>query len=171
MEDLVLKLNDIISIKETDTYSITGTTVDGTFRFSVIPEAKFKENVTHYIYLKSFTGWSYFPNLDNSNNKFIYSNPTGTKKEIVFKTGSYQIEDYNNAVHMNMLLKGDKGAPDSNLTRHKLEIKEDPKDEQAISIFPYNPTSRIIIKVKQGYKLHFEKELGLKNWVSMKELL
>jgi hypothetical protein len=46
-----------------------------------------------------------------------------------------------------MLLKGDKGVPDPNLTRHKLEIKEDPKDEQAISIFSYNPTSRIMIRI------------------------
>src|SRR5271156_4119860 len=113
MEDFILKLNDIISIKETETYSITGTTVDGTFHCKVIPEAKFKENVTHHVYLKSFTGWSYFPNLDNSNNKFIYSNPTGVKKEIVFKTGSYQIKDYNDMICMNMILNGDKGVPDN----------------------------------------------------------
>jgi hypothetical protein len=90
MEDLILNLNDIISKKETEAYSITGTTVDGTLRYKVVPEAKFKENVTHHVYLKSFTGWSYFPNLDSSNNKFIYSrttdsDPSGNKKEIIFR--------------------------------------------------------------------------------------
>ena len=157
MEELILKLNDTLSMKETETYSITGTTTDGEFRCSVEPEATFKENVTHYVYLKSFTGWSYFPNLDSSNNKFIYTNPAGTKKEIIFQTGSYQIDDYNNMIHMNMLTKGDKGIADNKLTRYKAEIKDDPKDERAISVFPYNPTSKIMIRIKQGYKVHFEK--------------
>jgi hypothetical protein len=167
MEESILKLNDLISKKETETYSITGTTIDGTFRCTVEPEAHYKENVTHFVYLKSFTGWSYFPNLDTSNNKFIYSNPAGAKKEITFQTGSYQIEDYNNMVYINMLLNGDKGIPDNKLKRFKAEIKDDPNDEHAISIFPYIPTSRIMIRIKQGYKVHFEKstwfkELGFK---------
>ena len=73
MDATLLKLNDLLSKKETETYSITGRTTDGTFRVLVEPEANFKEDVTHHIYLKSFTGWSYFPNLDKTNNLFIYS--------------------------------------------------------------------------------------------------
>ena len=146
MDAQILKLNGLLSKKETATYSITGTTSDGTFRCLVEPEAKFKENVTHYVYLKSFTGWSYFPNLDESNNKFIYStiDATGKKwesKQFSINIGAYQISDYNDVVQSNMLLKGDK----------------DEKDEPAIKIYPYIPTSRIMIKIAKGYKVHFTK--------------
>ena len=56
MEASLIKLNDLLSKKETETFSITGTTTDGTFRCLVEPEANFKEGITHYVYLKSFTG-------------------------------------------------------------------------------------------------------------------
>src|SRR3977135_2342776 len=105
MEATLLKLNDLLSKKETETFSITGTTEDGTFRCLVEPEANFKEGITHYVYLKSFTGWSYFPNLDNSNNKFYYSKSQVDPKEkpqiktIRFQIGSYQLTDFNNFIH------------------------------------------------------------------------
>src|SRR5271156_2204362 len=98
METGLIKLNDLLSKKETETFSITGTTEDGTFRCLVEPEANFKEGITHYVYLKSFTGWSYFPNLDTSNNKFYYSK-ANINKVITFQTGSYQLTDYNNFIH------------------------------------------------------------------------
>src|SRR5271156_2929090 len=102
METGLIKLNDLLSKKETETYSITGTTQDGTFRCLVEPEANFKEGITHYVYLKSFTGWSYFPNLDSSNNKFFYSKTNNPQKVITFRTGSYQLADYNNLIHSQM---------------------------------------------------------------------
>src|ERR1700727_3076353 len=128
METSIIKLNDLLSKKETETYSITGTTSDGTFRCLVEPEANFKEGITHYVYLKSFTGWSYFPNLDNSNNKFYYSKEKDKIKTITFQTGSYQLSDYNNFIHSKMLENGDKGEP-LTVTRTEAEIKADPKDE------------------------------------------
>src|SRR5271156_6847457 len=142
METTLLKLNDLLSKKETSAYSITGTTSDGTFRCLVEPEAKFKEDVTHYVYLKSFTGWSYFPNLDSSNNKFIYSTLNNTHKIITIPTGSYQISDYNNFIHLKIkenkepIIKNEVGVIPS-----EEELKADPKDEYPISIFPYVPTS------------------------------
>src|SRR5271156_604148 len=122
METGLIKLNDLLSKKETETFSITGTTEDGTFRCLVEPEANFKEGITHYVYLKSFTGWSYFPNLDTSNNKFIYSINT-VKKEIKFETGSYQLTDYNNLIHSKMLEKGEEKITDrTSETRSEAEI-------------------------------------------------
>src|SRR6266853_4802465 len=121
MEDAILKLNDIISKKETETYSITGRindTSDGKFRCKITPEAKFKEDVTHYVYLKSFTGWSYFPNIDSSNNKFFYWQHTEVKGKLTwyqtvlkFETGSYQLTDYNNMIHTSMMFKNHKVEP------------------------------------------------------------
>ena len=151
MEASLLKLNDLLSKKETETFSITGTTEDGTFRCLVEPEANFKEGITHYVYLKSFTGWSYFPNLDSSNNKFIYS-INNVKKEIKFESGSYQITDYNNLIH-SKIEKVEEKITD----RSEAEIKSDPRSEHAISIFPYIPTSRIMIRIKKGYKVYFSK--------------
>src|SRR5437773_4962293 len=157
METALIKLNDLLSKKETETFSITGTTEDGTFRCLVEPEANFKERITHYVYLKSFTGWSYFTNLDNSNNKFIYSRSSDStinnvKKEIKFESGSYQITDYNNLIHS----KIDK-VEEKITDRSEAEIKSDPRSEHAISIFPYIPTSRIMIRIKKGYKVYFSK--------------
>ena len=175
-ESAILKLNDLLSNKETEAYSITGRITDasdGTFRCKIEPEANFKEGVSHYVYLKSFTGWSYFPNVDNANNKFIYwkheTIPTGNSKiswiqyTINIPPGSYQITDYNDMIHMQMLVNGT--VPSSNTVRSGEEIKSDPKDEYAISIFPYIPTSRIMVRVKKGYKVGFIegtwfKELG-----------
>src|SRR6266853_920080 len=141
MEDAILKLNDIISKKETETYSITGRindTSDGKFRCKITPEAKFKEDVTHYVYLKSFTGWSYFPNIDRSNNKFIYwknSTDKGWPQTVLkFQTGAYQITDYNNMIHTSMMSYKHNGEPPLT-SRQEDEIKADPKDEFAISIF------------------------------------
>src|SRR6266853_4244274 len=154
MEDAILRLNDIISKKETETYSITGRINDaseGKFRCTITPETKFKEDVTHYVYLKSFTGWSYFPNIDSSNNKFMYwqhEKVNGVlswmQYIIKFETGSYQLTDYNNMIHTGMMSKNHKGEP-LLTSRSEDEIKADPKDEFAISIFPYIPTSRIMI--------------------------
>src|SRR3977135_1659948 len=93
VEDSLLKLNDLLSKKETERYSITGATQDGTFRCTIEPEANFKEGITHYVYLKSFCGWSYFPNVDSSNNQFVYSIPDNTSRTITFSTGSYQIAE------------------------------------------------------------------------------
>ena len=165
MEASLLKLNDLLSKKETETFSITGTTEDGTFRCLVEPEANFKEGITHYVYLKSFTGWSYFPNLDSTNNKFYYSKGPLEKpqmKTIRFQTGSYQLTDYNNFIHSQMIEKGEEKITDrttdrTSETRSEAEIKADKTDEHAISIFPYIPTSRIMIRVKKGYKVYFLK--------------
>ena len=173
-EDAVLKLNDLLSKKETETYSITGHTKDGTFRCQVQPEANFKEGVTHYVYLKSFTGWSYFPNLDSNNNQFIYSKVGETiTKSFTLPTGSYQISDYNAIIQANMLTKGDKGEKLTE-ARSEAEIKANPTDEHAIAIFPYIPTSRIMIRVKKGYKVHFLKgswfkELGFNKRTTLGE--
>ena len=127
MEASLIKLNDLLSKKETETYSITGTTTDGTFRYLVEPEANFKEGITHYAYLKSFTGWSYFLNLDTSNNKFFYSKTPVDPKTITFQTGSYQLSDYNNFIHSKMLENGDKGEL-LTVTRSEAEIKSHPKE-------------------------------------------
>ena len=173
METALIKLNDLLSKKETETYSITGTTTDGTFRCLVEPEANFKEGITHYAYLKSFTGWSYFPNLDSSNNKFFYSKTNNLQKVITFQTGSYQITDYNEHIHSKMFENGDKAGETKNgeakngERRTEAESKADKNDEYAISISPYMPTSRIMIRVKKGYTVYFTKgswfkELGFK---------
>ena len=160
METALIKLNDLLSKKETETFSITGTTEDGTFRCLVEPEANFKEGITHYVYLKSFTGWSYFPNLDNSNNKFIFSTPSIQKKIITFESGSYQITDYNNLIHSKMEnrpLACEAKVEEKITDRSEAEIKSDPRSEHAISIFPYIPTSRLMIRIKKGYKVYFSK--------------
>ena len=151
MDATLLKLNDLLSKKETATYSITGRTSDGTFRCTIEPEAKFKEDVTHYVYLKSFTGWSYFPNLDSSNNKFIYSTLDASgkweSKQFSINTGSYQISDYNDIVQSKILEK-EKGKS----LNGDVVVNEKP-----VSIYPYIPTSRIMIKIAKGYKVHFTK--------------
>src|SRR6266853_2519406 len=181
MEDAILKLNDIISKKETETYSITGTAnEEGSFRCVIDPEAKFTEGITHYVYLKSFTGWSYFLNIDRSNNKFFYWQHTKVKGELTwyqtvlkFETGAYQITDYNNMIHTSMMSKNHKGEP-LLTSRSEDEIKADPKDEFAITIFPYIPTSRIMIRIKKGYSVGFQegtwlKELGFNKDTFLKE--
>src|SRR3977135_661703 len=125
MEATLIKLNDLLSKKETETFSITGTTTDGTFRCLVEPEANFKEGITHYVYLKSFTGWSYFPNLDD---KFYYSKGSVEKpqiKTIRFQTGSYQLADYNNFIHSQMITNEDRSQEKTSETRSEAEIKAD----------------------------------------------
>jgi hypothetical protein len=100
------KLNNLLSTKETRVYSISGkiTNNDGTYVCQMSDEQKFKQGVTHDVYLKSFTGWSYFPNVSLKNNKFYFSelrNPKDIKdgkwieKEITFPEGAYNIDDYN----------------------------------------------------------------------------
>ena len=55
-----------------------------------------------------------------------------------------------------MLENGDKVVT-MIINRSEAEIKADPKDEHAIAIFPYIPTSRIMIRIKKGYKVIFSK--------------
>ena len=171
----MLNLADLLSKKETETFSITGTTTDGTYRCLVEPEANFKEGITHYVYLKSFTGWRYFPNLDSTNNRFVYVTPDNKTKEIILQTGSYQIEDYNNIIHAKMLenkepiVKSEVGV-----IRSEAEAKVDRNDEHPIVIFPYIPTSRIMIRVKKGYAVRFQKgtwfkELGFNEKTDLRE--
>ena len=83
---------------------------------------------------------------------------------ITFQTGSYQIKDYNECVQTAMMLNNDKGEK-LLVRRSKAEKDADPEEENAICIFPYIPTSRIMIRIKKGYKVNFAdgtwyKELG-----------
>ena len=67
------------------------------------PKIELDRNKVYEIALVNLETYYSFPNIDNSNNTFVYSHDQGvTWTKIKIPTGSYEIEDLNNAIRFEM---------------------------------------------------------------------
>ena len=137
------KLNNMLSTKETKAYSITGriTTADGSFVCKMDNTQQFKEGVNHYVYLRSFTGWSNFPNLSDNNNKFYYNKQVFGKwfsNEITVPYGACNVIDYSTFINKELEKRGDPGEP------IKLSVQKN--------------SAKCTLHIKKGYDVDFKRE-------------
>jgi hypothetical protein len=138
---------DALNNKEMRVFSIHGkVNADGTFRV-VFPRAQeFKTSVTHYVYMKSFTGWSAFNNVTSKNNKFKFVALTESSltskpnliQSLVLPTGCYDIENYNELVQQ--------------------ELKKKGYDEDAVTITINENSGKSIMVIQKGFKVIFDND-------------
>ena len=150
MEQRLTDLINTLSFKEIQSIEISDICDDnGDIIQDFVEPFIFKENTTYQLSLLSFTTSSFFPNITEKNNKFYYSEPSSVEiKEIEFGKGAYEIKEYAEslAIHLN-------------------SKKEDPNIELSL----IEPIGKVLIKLKPGFKVYFNKpntwykELGFKD--------
>lgn len=159
MEDLIKKLDNTLATKKGSwPITIKGniTNADGSFEYILQDPLQFDNDATYLVWLWNFTGWSNFPNVlaegPQQNNMFYYSIPADSKiKVISIPTSLHGVGTYNDFLHRKLLTTG-----------HILPAdKAGGPPSYPISLTYDLPTQRIVLIVKEGYKVHFEKE---KTW-------
>lgn len=157
MEELIERLNNTLAAKKASwPITIKGsiTNEDGSFVYTLKDPLQFDDDGTYLVWLWNFTSWSNFPNVvaapaEQQNNKFYYSsNAQTSEKEITLPTSLHDVDSYNAFIH------------------RKMETVGDTVGSGAEKVYPANisydlPTQRIVLTVKRGCKVHFDKD---KTW-------
>jgi len=141
----IKQLSDITAQKDTILLELRGVCdKQGVFETKLKKPIKLTSNVSHKISLVSFSATSFFPNLDESSNKFYYSSGSSTAvKTITLDTGAYNIKDYYETIKMYMIKNGD-----------------DPKN---LVIDLNMATGKVSIILTNGYKVYFNRNNTWRN--------
>ena len=71
------------------------------------PKIELDRDKVYEIALVNLETYYSFPNIDETNNVFVYSHDQGTTwTKIKIPTGSYEIDDLNNTLHLEMEKRG-----------------------------------------------------------------
>ncbi len=136
--DKLQELSSLMSEKETVYIEVNSKcNKDGEITESFENNFKFKENISYYVSLIHLTATSFFPNLNEMNNKFYYSSKAVDKdnkiiiEEITLANGCYEISDYNKVIQQ---YAGDN-----------------------IQIILNQASGHVMIKLADGWKVYFDK--------------
>ena len=111
------------------------------------PKIELDRNKVYEIALVNLETYYSFPNIDETNNIFVYSHDQGvTWTKIKIPTGSYEIDDLNNTIRFEMEKRG-----------HYDEVNNDPY----ISISANSNTLKSILIIGQGYQVDFNQQNNL----------
>ena len=111
------------------------------------PKLELDEKKKYEIALVNLETYYSFPNIDETNNTFVYSPDNGNSWEkIKIPEGSYEIDDINNAIQHEMEKR-----------THYDEINED----YYINIAPNTNTLKSVLILEKGYQVVFNHENSL----------
>ena len=111
------------------------------------PKIELDRDKVYEIALVNLETYYSFPNIDDSNNIFVYSHDQGvTWTKIKIPTGSYEIDDLNNTIRFEMERAG-----------HYDEVNNEPY----INIAANSNTLRCILIIGQGYQVDFNQPNNL----------
>ena len=111
------------------------------------PKLELDEKKKYEIALVNLETYYSFPNIDETNNIFVYSPDNGNSWEkIKIPEGSYEIDDINNTIQREMEKRG-----------HYDEINED----YYINIGPNTNTLKSVLILEKGYQVDFNHENSL----------
>ena len=111
------------------------------------PKLELDEEKVYEIALVNLETYYSFPNIDETNNIFVYSPDNGNSWEkIKIPEGSYELDDINNAIQHEMEKRG-----------HYDEINED----YYINISPNTNTLKSILILEKGYQVDFDHQNSL----------
>ena len=111
------------------------------------PKLELDEKKKYEIALVNLETYYSFPNIDETNNTFVYSPDNGNSWEkIKIPEGSYEIDDINNAIQHEMEKR-----------THYDEINED----YYINIAPNTNTLKSVLILEKGYQVDFNHENSL----------
>ena len=111
------------------------------------PKLELDRNKVYEIALVNLETYYSFPNIDETNNVFVYSPDNGNSTvKIKIPEGSYEIDDINNTIQHEMEKRG-----------HYDEINED----YYINITPNTNTLRSVLILENGYQVDFNQQNSL----------
>ena len=111
------------------------------------PKLELDEKKKYEIALVNLETYYSFPNIDETNNTFVYSPDNGNSWEkIKIPEGSYEIDDINNAIQYEMKKR-----------THYDEINED----YYINIAPNTNTLKSVLILEKGYQVDFNHQNSL----------
>ena len=111
------------------------------------PKLELDEKKKYEIALVNLETYYSFPNIDETNNTFVYSPDNGNSWEkIKIPEGSYEIDDINNTIQHEMEKRG-----------HYDEINED----YYINIAPNTNTLKSVLILEKGYQVDFNHQNSL----------
>ena len=149
MNEEALKLLEHIA-KNTDHKTSFQVIVSGnqsSFNTLFNPKIELDRNKVYDIALVNLETYYSFPNIDDSNNIFVYSHDQGqTWTKIKIPIGSYEIDDLNQTIRFEMEKAG-----------HYDEVN----NESYISISANSNTLKSILIIEQGYQVDFNQQNNL----------
>ena len=111
------------------------------------PKIELDRDKVYEIALVNLETYYSFPNIDDTNNVFVYSPDQGTTwVKIKIPTGSYEIDDLNNTIHLEMEKQG-----------HYDEVS----NEYFINIFANSNTLKSVLIIESGYQVDFNQQNNL----------
>ena len=111
------------------------------------PKLELDKNKVYEIALVNLETYYSFPNIDETNNVFVYSPDNGNSwVKIKIPEGSYEIDDINNTIQHEMEKRG-----------HYDEINED----YYINIAPNTNTLKSVLILEKGYQVDFNHQNSL----------
>ena len=111
------------------------------------PKIELDRNKVYEIALVNLETYYSFPNIDDTNNVFVYSHDQGvTMTKIKIPTGSYEIDDLNNTIRFEMEKRG-----------HYDEVNND----YYINISANSNTLKSILIIEPGYQVDFNQQNNL----------
>ena len=111
------------------------------------PKLELDRDKVYEIALVNLETYYSFPNIDETNNVFVYSPDNGNSwVKIKIPEGSYEIDDINNTIQHEMEKRG-----------HYDEINED----YYINIAPNTNTLRSVLILEKGYQVDFNQQNSL----------
>ena len=111
------------------------------------PKLELDREKVYEIALVNLETYYSFPNIDETNNVFVYSPDNGNSwVKIKIPEGSYEIDDINNTIQHEMEKRG-----------HFDEINED----YYINIAPNANTLKSVLILEKGYQVHFNHQNSL----------
>ena len=159
MNEEVVKLLERIA-KNTDhktSFQIIVSGNQSSFNTLFNPKIELDRNKVYEIALVNLETYYSFPNIDNTNNTFVYSHDQGTTwTKIKIPTGSYEIDDLNNTIRFEMEKAG-----------HYDEVNNDPY----ISISANSNTLKSILIIGQGYQVDFNHQNNLSKVLSSSNII
>ena len=111
------------------------------------PKIELDRNKVYEIALVNLETYYSFPNIDDLNNVFVYSHDQGvTWTKIKIPIGSYEIDDLNNTIHLEMEKQG-----------HYDEVN----NEYYINISANSNTLKSVLIIESGYQVDFNQPNNL----------
>ena len=111
------------------------------------PKIELDRDKVYEIAIVNLETYYSFPNIDDTNNVFVYSPDQGaTWVKIKIPTGSYEIDDLNNTIHLEMEKQG-----------HYDEVN----NEYYINISANSNTLKSVLIIESGYQVDFNQQNNL----------
>ena len=149
MNDEIVKLLERIA-KNTEhktSFQIIVSSNKTNFNTRFNPKLELDKDKVYEIALVNLETYYSFPNIDETNNVFVYSHDQGqTWTKIKIPTGSYEIDDLNNTIRFEMEKAG-----------HYDEVNND----SYISISANSNTLKSILIIESGYQVDFNHQNSL----------